>query len=123
MQWAAIAAIWRRSQPWLKNTGILVVTLWLIVIAHGEYVEYVQVTENKRWLAESFLVKWTFVFLSIVLYAVYNFRTTLQLKTPPLAKAPKETSEKELKEADDGFDFLRDKTRLKSRADQILDKD
>ena len=123
MKWAIFAATWRFLRPRLKSTITLAVALLLVTIAHSEYVEYVQLTQDRSWLIESYLIKWIFVIASICLYVAYNAGFLFRRESVSSAASRQDIQAGEQEKGDDGFDFLRDKPRLSSEADRILNRE
>lgn len=123
-----IIALWLR-QRWkgLIPTLISVFIIWMI---HGEYLDYALHSNNKEYLELSYFLKWgllTTVGTAYYLFIEKPIIRNIKLKSRSNSalssnKSTKPADIKKLQE-DDGFDFLRKKTRLKSRAEKILDKE
>ena len=123
MKWAIFAATWRILRPRLKSTITLAVALVLVTITHSEYVEYVQLTQDKNWLVESYLLKWVIVIASICLYVAYNAGILFRCEIVSSVDSRQHIQPGDQEKGDDGFDFLRDKPRLNSEADRILNRE
>jgi len=124
LKWATIAAIWRFIKPRLKSALALIAVLAVTNGVHDEFVEYVQLTDDKNWLLESYILKWFIVIASVVAYVAHN--SGIFRKAEP---APRQTSGRKVldqtnvEKGDDGFDFLRDKRELIRKGDHILAKE
>lgn len=108
---------------WLKpRYKVLSVTIGIIVVTwlmHSEYISYAQHSGNNGLLGVSFIIKWIITIFSVLGYLFY------QAKRTSTEEVSKDFSEGDSKQQDvpsenDGFDFLRSKDRLESRADKIM---
>ena len=93
--------------------GVLAVfAVWLVLwVVHGEFVQYVELSADRRYVLHAALIKLALYALSIAIY-VWRVERPLWPKTPaPVATSvvsqsppPKPVA---LTNGDDGFDFLR----------------
>jgi hypothetical protein len=98
--------------------GVLAVfAVWLALwIVHGEFVQYVELSGDTQYVLHASLIKLALYALSIAIY-VWRVERPLWPKTAaPVATMPVVTHTPASKpvaltQGDDGFDFLRDKTR------------
>lgn len=120
------AAVARWLKPRYRMLGITAIMLLAVNLAHSQYVEYVTITSNFDYLAISYLVK---IVLWIAILASYYFITEVRIivgsqqkgssgQTP--AKPVQGVGDKSTDVATDGFEFLRNKPKLESRADKIV---
>lgn len=122
LKFTAMASLLIWLKPRWQAIAVLLVAFLGIDWLHGEFLEYATVTEDKTFVAVSYLVK----FLLLLLCAVLAYRIFVKSsQKPPLAKtakirkpAPREAKGKN--DADDGFDFLRKKPRLMNKAEMVL---
>ena len=93
--------------------GVLAVfAVWLVLwIVHGEFVQYVELSGDTRYVLHASLIKLALYALSILIY-VWRVERPLWPRTPaPLAPPPVTPSSPinsvVTTNGDDGFDFLR----------------
>ena len=118
------ATVWLWLKPRWRGLAVLLIFVVLVNLLHAEYLGYVELSENKDFLIWSYLVKWLLLFAAVITYIALPIRGnsgnssagTLSRQKPPLSTGGA-TNE------DDGFDFLRDKKELQSRADKLLDRE
>jgi hypothetical protein len=127
----ALIATGRFLKPRLK--GLLwVAAVWLVLwFVHSEYVEYVQLSGDTSLVLKASLLKTGLYALSIAVYVLLVERRLWPkpVKMPPAhnssvaAAVAAEPVRKALPTgADDGFDFLRSKRKLRNKADELLKK-
>jgi hypothetical protein len=117
---------------WLKERwkGLLVlIAFWfLVTLLHSEYIQYVELSEDTSFLWQSSLIKVGLYIAGFLLYIFFVERKLFLASVPPKPKSrPSNTSKdpvikRTLEEGDDGFDFLRDKPKLESESDKLLNK-
>ena len=121
------ALLWLR--PRWKGLLALVVFVLMVHVLHGEYLSYVELSENDEFLVWSYVVKWTALILGVLVYFLVVlsgggsaaepaalFETRNKPRALPRGGAATDSA------VDDGFDFLRDKKQLQSRAEKLLAK-
>jgi len=110
---------------WLKPRwrGLLALSALVILVhvLHGEYLGYVALSDDRSMLVWSYVFKWTVLTLGVLSYiflALFGSkaRTSYARGARKNINAPTETTVS----VDDGFDFLRQKKQLQSRAEIIL---
>jgi len=109
---------------WLKPRwrGLLslCITVALVHILHGEYLGYVELSGDRSLLVWSYVIKWAALTAAVL---AYLFLVLLGPKKNS-AGAPKARGAQGARvdsiQDDDGFDFLRNKAHLQSRADMII---
>ncbi|MFK7733834.1 MAG: hypothetical protein AB8B48_19595 [Pseudomonadales bacterium] len=125
------ALLWLR--PRWRGLLALTASVVLIHVLHSEYLGYVELSGNSDFLVWSYVCKWLALVVCVSLYvglAVYGLkapgksapqqvRSAADVSLDRAAKEP--VSEPEMA-TDDGFDFLRSKQKLESRADKIIAK-
>ena len=111
--------------------GLLwVAAVWLLLwFVHSEYVEYVQLSGDTSFVLKAALIKTGLYALSIALYVLLVERRLWPkpVKMPPsqaaatALTATATATEPALRPGqDDGFDFLRDKRKLRDQAEDLL---
>jgi len=111
---------------WLRPRwrGLLALAAFVVLvqILHGEFLGYVALSGDRAFLPWSYLVKWLALLLAVAIYiflAVVRAAPRARRATPARAVAASALSSPQ--PVDDGFDFLRQKKQLQSRADKLLD--
>jgi hypothetical protein len=107
----AAIKIWLWLKPRLFGFVILIASIAAILIAHGEYLNYVDRTGNADNVGMSYLFKWLGLLFVVFAYGVYNWFSIKRA----LKKRAKAIEQNERME--DGFDFLRNKRKLESKRD------
>ena len=111
--------------------GLLwVAAVWLLLwFVHSDYVEYVQLSGDTSFVMKAALIKTGLYALSIALYVLLVERRLWPkpVKMPPsqaaatALPATATATEPLLRPGqDDGFDFLRDKRKLRDQAEDLL---
>ena len=112
---------------WLRPRwrGMLALSLVVILVhvLHAEYLGYVELSGNDALLIWSFVVKWSALVVAVIVYLVMTL-TRPQGKTSAVdSRRKKNSSASEIASSpdeNDGFEFLRNKKRLESRAEKML---
>lgn len=127
LKFGALLATGRFLKPRIK--GLLwILLVWLLLwFVHSEYVSYVELSGDTRYVLQASLLKTGLYALSIAVYVLLVERKLWPkpVKMPP-APAQLEsrpvTAQTKVPGGDDGFDFLRAKTQLKNPAEELLKK-
>src|SRR5688572_6427363 len=106
--------------------GLLwIIAIWLVLrFIHAEFVSYVALSGDTRYVLHATLLKMFLYALTLGVY-VWKVERPLWPKPTTLAATPTASTTSalvSLPKGDDGFDFLRDKEKLRTRAEQLLDK-
>lgn len=101
--------IWRWLKPRLLGLALLIGSILIILIAHSEYLNYVERTNNTQFVLMSYLLKWGGLLLVVSAYGAYNWFALRRARLRRLAKAGQDQP------MEDGFDFLRNKRKLRSQ--------
>lgn len=103
------------KQRWRGVLAVLAV--WLVLwVVHGEFVQYVELSGDTRYVLHASIAKLALYALSIAIY-VWRVERPLWPKTPApmtnIPALPQSTASKPatLANGDDGFDFLRHEKR------------
>ena len=105
----AAIKLWLWLKPRLWGLFVLIVAITAILIAHSEYLNYVDRTGNTDNVGMSYLFKWLGLLFVILAYGVCNWFSIKRT----LNRRAKAIEQNELVE--DGFDFLRKKRKLESK--------
>ena len=127
LKFTLFTSAWLWLKPRWRGLLAIIVFVLLVNILHQEYLDYVSISEDKAMLVWSFVVKWGLIIIGVLLYF---FSATLGGK-PAQAKTGKVKAGTEAapqagnadESGDDGFNFLREKKTLHSKADKLLDRD
>ena len=118
--------IWRWFKNRWRSTLALVIFLALTAAIHDEYIEYVELTNEASFLFASYLIKWVGIVIGVSLYVFLSVSRGTSMQTKEILnqkqKAPDATVDSSLsmEDEDDGFNFLRQKGRLESRAEKLI---
>ncbi|MFT4517922.1 MAG: hypothetical protein ACI9JM_000299 [Halioglobus sp.] len=112
---------------WLRPRwrGLLSLSVFVILvhIFHGEYLDYVALSDDQSLLVWSFVIKWFALLGSIIAYfvfAVAGFKFGASGGDHSSAQGDGTKSQVSGGSAGDGFDFLRQKEKLQSRSEKVL---
>lgn len=111
--------LWLR--PRWKSLLALAGAVILVHVLHGEYLNYVELSGNDGFLVWSFALKWFALLAAVAVYIGYlllGARGGTATRETTSADAPRPLPERAGQ--DDGFDFLRDKAQLQTRADKVI---
>jgi|GEM_PF-1873392 len=152
-KWALFAALWRRASPYLLGTVIAVVMVLTVTAIHAEFLDYVRLRHELQgpesnpmgdYLSLSFVIKWLCYGTIALGYGIYWIRRAKVVSArrqsgrgrrssgaaqPTVGSAgltaggSEKIADESLTEDDAAFDFLRDKRRLRGRAQQVLQRD
>lgn len=117
--------IWRWFKSRWRSTLALVIFLALTAVIHDEYIEYVELTNEAAFLFASYLIKWIGIVIGVSLYVLLSVLQGTSMQTKEnlnqKRKSPDATlASSSLDDEDDGFNFLREKGRLESRAEKLI---
>ena len=116
----ALIVTGRFLKPRWKGLILLVVFWFVVSFLHGEYRSYVELSGNTEYVISAALSK---IGLYVLGFLVYVFTVERRI----LKRTAKEITIKQIEERpageDDGFDFLRQKKKLRGSAEQLLNKE
>jgi len=116
----ALIATGRFLKPRFKGLVLLIAFWFLMSFLHGEYRDYVELSGDTAHLISIALGKIAFYILGFLVY-VFTVEKKILNRTQ---KDIEQTLEKNNpSHGDDGFDFLRQKKKLRSPAEQLLKKE
>jgi len=114
------ALLWLR--PRWQGLLALAVAVMLVHVFHGEYLEYVQLSHNDDHLVLSYVIKWMALILVAAIYLahlLFGAKSTKK-KKPGNQQRSEQSLSRGSASSDDGFDFLRKKKRLDTRAEKVI---
>jgi hypothetical protein len=111
-------------KPRWKGLLALCVAVILVHIVHGEYLGYVELSGDRSLLVWSYVFKWIALLAAVLVYLFFVLFGSRR-SSPRSAKGAGSGAPDPLANgpADDGFDFLRHKKELKSRADVVISEE
>lgn len=126
LKWSLLISFWRRYRAALKQLPILVIAVLLIYNIHADYVAYVEVSDDHRFLAGSFVVKWALIAFLVLGYWLYA-RHLLSHKNKAQPKSmDRKKGDNALNSTDsdtpDPFEKIRNKSTLLSRSEYLINK-
>ena len=110
--------IWKRYRRTLIALPLLLLYFWLINLVHQDYLAYSQLNDSQVGVGLSFVVKWILIFIGIFTFIFIHFTNGANRSSADNMQ----TSKSDLGSDSDAFDAIRQKDKLRSRADVILDK-
>lgn len=118
-----VTTVWFWLKPRWRGLLILSVFVVLVNVLHSEYLNYVEISGDQMFLVWSYIVKWALLGLSFLAYFLFG-AVGVKVKPPVESKTESKSSDSVISghNKNDGFDFLRNKKHLESRADKILER-
>ena len=105
-------SVYRWAKPKFKSLVILISVVLLTLYLHNEYLDWSDRTNNEKYIGLSYIIKNLLLFLSIGVYL-------LLLRIQHLKSTEEIVQEKQI---GDGFDKFRNKDKLISKSERILNK-
>ena len=116
-----VTFIWKQYKRVIVSTALLFAFLWFVGFAHSEYLDYAT-REGVENVGSSFFIKWIALILGVAIYFLFHYLT-------PSRKDLKNNKNKEsikvMPLADgepDPFDQIRNKEKLRTRAEIVIDE-
>ena len=104
-------SVYRWAKPKFKSLVILISVVLLTLYFHNEYLDWSDRTNNEKYIGLSYIIKNLLLFFAIGFYI-------LLLRIQHLKSTEEIIEEKQI---GDGFDKFRNKDKLKTKSQQILD--
>ena len=145
LKWGTLLAIWNKYGAALKTLPFLLIIIFIIYAIHGDYIEYAEVSDEKSYVAWSFLIKWLVIFSILAGYWMY-VRSLLRVKKTSsvrerlmgtssqghrakpsgqdddLSNKKSDNQSKDHGDLQDAFVNIRKKKHLRSKAEFVLEK-
>jgi hypothetical protein len=117
-----LGVLWKRYKSIIISTMLLFVYFWLVSKLHQDYVSYSELNKDHEFLALSFFIKWCAFFIGVVIYLFFNsfYPRAAKPDRSKVDQVKKEAAEKPT--TPDPFNEIRQKPRLRSRADFVIEK-
>lgn len=123
-----LTVIWKRYRKLILSTLLLFLWFWLLGHLHDDYIRYIELNEDKQFLALSFVIKWLAYIVAVIGYLLYNARFSLRVGSPREVSGMQDSLEnfkaqddRQL-DVDDPFAQIRQRDKLRSRADFVIEK-
>ena len=107
------------SKRFIKGIAITALTIFLVIYFHGEYLRWAELSGNTIYLSISYIIKNLIILISLIILFTYLKKTKKKVYTK--VKGEEKIYSKNANE--DYFDKFRNKEKLKTKAEQILEKD
>ena len=107
------------SKRFIKGILITLVIILLCIYFQSEFLSWSEISGNTKFISSSYILKNLFILVSLIVLFFY-------LKTPGKKVYAKVKGEEKIytkNNKEDYFDKFRNKDKLKSKAQQILEKD
>ncbi|WP_096085662.1 hypothetical protein [Agaribacterium haliotis] len=88
LKWSVLIAIWRRYGGIIKTVPLVLIVLVLIWTMHSDFLAYVNVSDERSYVLQSFLLKWGLILAVVYFYWRYCQRL-LQPSDPKTAARSK----------------------------------
>ena len=112
--------LWLR--PRWRGLLTLSVSVVLVHVLHGEYLGYVELSGNDAFLVWSFVLKWLALLCAVTVYLVMTLSSSRGEQSGEGHRRIKGPASSPPEGEDDGFEFLRRKKNLDSRAEKLLSR-
>jgi hypothetical protein len=109
-------------KPRIKGLLILLGFWLLLWFLQSEYLSYVDYTGDANFVLYVSLIKVGLILFSLLVYGLVIERRIFRNKNLPTASVDAGKNLNPLNAQDDGFDFIRQKKKLRGKSDQLLDK-
>ena len=107
------------SKRFIKGIAITALTIFLVIYFHGEYLRWSELSGNTTYLSISYIIKNLIILISLIILFTYLKKT--KKKVYPKVKGEEKIYSKNANE--DYFDKFRNKEKLRTKTEQILEKD
>ena len=122
IQLTVLGVVWKRYKSVIISTLLLFVYFWLIGMLHDDYLSYTELNQDPAHLGLSYIVKWLAFFIGVMVYLWFHIFFP-RLKKPRSTPTIQKEASKPLNPTEtDPFAEIRQRKKLRSRADFIIDK-
>ena len=123
---AFVTVIWKQYKGIIVSTLVLFIYLWLVGSVHADYMSYAEAQSDEALVGRSFLYKWAALISGVVIYIAYNFFRGSRPETKNKTTSQSKTNAKLIiageNNSDDPFAEIRQKEKLRTRAEILVDK-
>ncbi|MFT7525208.1 MAG: hypothetical protein ACI9LY_000340 [Arenicella sp.] len=129
-----VTLVWKQYKSAIVSTLLLFAFLWLVGNVHQDYLVYATEQNNEGLVGRSFLYKWMALVSGVLFYLSYHWLRSTSSKTVKEVQPKngcftngnssngKTNSFSDNDQSDDPFAELRNKGKLRSRAEILVDK-
>ena len=107
------------TKKFIKGILITAIIILITIYLHSEYLSWSEISGNSKFITSSYIVKNLIILISLIFLYLYLRKPSK--KTYPKVKGEEKIYTKNSNE--DYFDKFRNKEKLKTKAEQILEKD
>ena len=107
------------TKKFIKGILITGIIILIIIYLHGEYLSWSEISGNSKFITSSYVIKNLIILVSLI--SLYLYLRKPSKKIYPKVKGEEKIYTKNSNE--DYFDKFRNKEKLKTKAEQILEKD
>ena len=107
------------TKKFIKGILITFIIILITIYLHSEYLSWSEISGNSKFITSSYIVKNLIILISLIFLYLY-------LRKPSKKIYPKVKGEEKIytkNSNEDYFDKFRNKEKLKTKAEQILEKD
>jgi uncharacterized protein involved in cysteine biosynthesis len=124
-----VSYVWKRHKKTLIALPILLIYFWIVNLIHHDVIAFATLKESTQWLGWSFLIKWIFILLGVLVFIYIHISSTANpadsLSSTPENKV-KRSKKSQHSDSDspekDPFQNIRQKTKLRTKAEIILEE-
>ena len=107
------------TKKFIKGILITAIIILITIYLHSEYLSWSEISGNSKFITSSYIVKNLIILVSLI--SLYLYLRKPSKKIYPKVKGEEKIYTKNTNE--DYFDKFRNKEKLKTKAEQILEKD
>ncbi len=107
------------TKKFIKGILITAIIILITIYLHSEYLSWSEISGNSKFITSSYIVKNLIILISLI--SLYLYLRKPSKKIYPKVKGEEKIYTKNSNE--DYFDKFRNKEKLKTKAQQILEKD
>jgi len=107
------------TKKFIKGILITAIIILITIYLHSEYLSWSEISGNSKFITSSYIIKNLIILASLISFYLY-------LRKPSKKIYPKVKGEEKIytkNTNEDYFDKFRNKEKLKTKAEQILEKD
>ena len=107
------------TKKFIKGILITAIIILITIYLHSEYLSWSEISGNSKFITSSYIIKNLIILISLI--SLYLYLRKPSKKIYPKIKGEDKIYTKNTNE--DYFDKFRNKEKLKTKAEQILEKD